>query len=54
MEDVIWWVVNTIFTAILWLLLDEEGEKVATVLWVITVVMLITLLIKVGSSDDED
>jgi hypothetical protein len=53
MDDIVWWVVNTIFTAILWLLLDEEGEKVATVLWITTIVVLISLLIKVWSNDED-
>jgi len=54
MDDVVWWVINNLFTFSLWLLIEEEGRKVAVVLWFLAIFLSIFILIKSGASDDKD
>ena len=46
MEEIVWWLTNSIFSFCLWLLIDEEGRSVAKIIWSLYIVFLVYLLLK--------
>jgi hypothetical protein len=52
--DILWWVVNEIFTLFLWLWLDETGREIAIPLWIALLTVMFIAMIKLWSYDDKD
>jgi len=53
MEEVVWWMTNTIFTWMLWITLDNSGRKTALVFWLIVLPVIFYFIIKLGEKNDQ-
>jgi hypothetical protein len=53
-DDLVWWITNSIFSALLWLLIDRDGQEVLKILYSLGVVIIFILAYKEWSKDEED
>jgi succinate-acetate transporter protein len=51
MEDFSWWLVNSIFTLILWLTLEESGRRFSLVFWILFFSFLVFSIFNSGEND---